>query len=176
MDLQTAERKAWQILDHLSPHCSRFEIAGSIRRRKAQVGDIEVVAIPNTQEADDLFADSAPDVRSPHFVAACFAHRVMGQIVKGDPQAGRYIQTRLPCGAQLDLFLATPANWGLILAIRTGSADFSHQVLARGWVRRGYHSQEGILVAADGSLVPTPEERDLFRVAGVPWVDPERRV
>ena len=65
-------------------------------------------------------------------------------------------------------------NWGLIYAIRTGSADYSHRVLACGWVRNGYKSADGML-SRDGVAVPVREERDLFRLAGVPWVDPEER-
>jgi DNA polymerase/3'-5' exonuclease PolX len=80
----------------------------------------------------------------------------------------------LPDAIALDLFFATAENWGLIYAIRTGSADYSHRVLACGWVRNGYKSAFGMLTR-DGVAVPVREERDLFRLAGVPWVDPEAR-
>jgi DNA polymerase/3'-5' exonuclease PolX len=70
--------------------------------------------------------------------------------------------------------MADVDNWGLIFAIRTGSAAFSHHVLAAGWVRLGYHSAEGRLWK-DGTIIPVWEERELFTLLGMPWVAPEAR-
>ena len=93
---------------------------------------------------------------------------------KGEP-TGKYTQRYLPEGIKLDLFMATRDNWGLILAIRTGSADFSHRILARGWVRKGYHSKDGVLIAQDGNRRFIREEEDLFDLIGMGFVDPVRR-
>ena len=56
-----------------------------------------------------------------------------------------------------------------------GSADYSHRVLAHGWSVRGFKSIEGVLHNSAGRPVATPEEEDLFRIAGVAWVPPENR-
>ena len=37
---------AQHIVDSLSPFCERIELAGSLRRKRPMVGDIEIVAIP----------------------------------------------------------------------------------------------------------------------------------
>ena len=50
MELQKAYKIAQQLVHVLKPHCARIEIAGSIRRMKAQVGDIEIVCIPKPYE------------------------------------------------------------------------------------------------------------------------------
>jgi DNA polymerase/3'-5' exonuclease PolX len=55
MNLHTAQPIADRVRDLLAPHCDRIEIAGSIRRQKADVGDIEIVAIPKTVTDGDLF-------------------------------------------------------------------------------------------------------------------------
>ena len=39
-----------QALSELAPNCERIELAGSIRRKKAEVKGIEVVAIPKSYE------------------------------------------------------------------------------------------------------------------------------
>ncbi len=40
----------------LQPHCERLIVAGSLRRRKQEVGDIEILYIPKTRiEPDGLF-------------------------------------------------------------------------------------------------------------------------
>jgi DNA polymerase/3'-5' exonuclease PolX len=170
MNLHDAQPIADRVLRLLAPYCVRVEIAGSIRREKPEVGDIEIVAIPRTVRADDLFGGG--DMRR----SPAFAQRVngLGTIDSGCPTAGKYIKIQLPDGIQLDLFLAHEDNWGLILAIRTGSADYSHEVLAKGWVRAGYHSLNGML-CSKAHKIPVREERDLFDLIGLPWVDPKWR-
>lgn len=94
--------------------------------------------------------------------------------IKGNPD-GKYTQRLLPEGIKLDLFMATEMNWGLIYAIRTGSAEYSHQVLATGWVKAGYKSVGGYLRDSSGKKIPTREERELFDLIGIPWLEPEKR-
>jgi len=160
MQLDQATTIAEQIKAQLAPHCDRIEIAGSIRRRKPDVGDIEIVAIPKPYGVGLFASGIAPIVDA--------WPKVRGEL------PCKYTQRTLPDGIALDLFFATRENWGLIFAIRTGCADYSHHVLACGWVRNGYKSAGGMLTR-DGVAVAVPEERDLFRLAGVPWVEPEAR-
>ena len=144
----------------LEPYCDRIEIAGSIRRRKADVGDIEIVAIPHPYDVGLFASGIAPIVEA-------------WPGVRGNLPC-KYTQRTLPEGIKLDLFFVTPDNWGLIFAIRTGSANFSHNTLACGWVKNGYKSVDGMLTN-NWTPIPVPEEVDLFRMAGVPWVKPEDR-
>ena len=160
MKLEDALPLAERIRAELAPHCVRVEIAGSVRRQKPDVGDLEIVAIPKSYDVG-LFASGVALVLD------------RWQIVRGHLPC-RYTQRRLPEGIALDVFFATAENWGLILAIRTGSAAFSHKVLARGWVRNGYKSVGGMLTE-HGRPVEMREESDVFRVAGVRWVEPEKR-
>jgi len=156
MILSDAQAIAEQVKAELAPYCLRIEIAGSVRRKRAEVKDIELVVI-----------------REPKGIAS-FVHLVSRwPKVKGDP-LGKYTQRILPEGINLDLFMCRPANWGLIYAIRTGSAEFSHLVLGNGWVRAGYKAIGGML-HKDGKPVDVREEEDLFRLIGVPWVPPEER-
>lgn len=63
MDLTTAQGHAGRILEQMKPFCERCEIAGSIRRGKADgIKDVEVCVIPRTEErADpsDLFGEKS---------------------------------------------------------------------------------------------------------------------
>jgi DNA polymerase/3'-5' exonuclease PolX len=160
MQLDRAMEIAERVKAQLAPHCQRIEIAGSIRRRKADVGDIEIVAIPKPYDVGLFASGIATEVE--HWT------KVRGEL------PCKYTQRMLPDGIALDLFFATRHNWGLIYAIRTGSADFSHRVLACGWVRNGYKSVGGMLTC-NGNPVEVREERDLFYLSGVAWVDPEDR-
>ena len=148
---------AQRVLEELRPHCLRCEIAGSIRRAKPEVKDIEIVAIPKPYNTG-LFADGIATVVE------------QWRKVKGELPC-KYTQRILPEGIKLDLFFAEPGNWGLILAIRTGGADYSHNILADRWVKRGYHSIDGY-IHKNGVKIETPEEADVFALCDLPWTLP----
>ena len=154
MKNENAKRIAEKYLNILKPYCTRIEIAGSIRREKPEVGDIELIAI-------------VKDIKE-------FSKEVNKlEKVKGNP-TGKYTQRILPEGIKLDLFMANIRNWGLIFAIRTGSARYSHEILACGWVKRGYKSINGILTK-NGREIEVREEKDLFNLIGVAYVQPNQR-
>ena len=157
MEYKKAKEIADSVLQELKPHCERIEIAGSIRRKKANPNDIEIVAIPKPYDVD-LFESGIATVVN------------QWEKVKGELPC-KYTQRMLPEGIKLDLFFATTDNWGLQLAIRTGSAEFSHKVLASGWVKNGYVSKNGILIKR-GFEVHVREEQQLFDLIGIKWVEP----
>lgn len=154
MKLELAQSIAIKYLNLLKPFCKRIEIAGSIRREKPEVKDIEIVAIP----ADWLSFSHVVDK----------LERIKGSAI------GRYTQRKLPEGINLDLFMANERNWGLIFAIRTGSAEFSHKILASGWVKAGYKSIDGMLTK-NGKQIEIREEVDLFNLIGIFYVEPKFR-
>lgn len=145
----------------LAPFCERIEIAGSIRRGKDEVKDIEIVAIPKPYDIG-LFDSGIATVVNKW------------QKVKGELPC-KYTQRVLPEGIKLDLFFATKINWGLIYAIRTGSADYSHKVLATEWFKKGFKSVNGNLYTWDSKLVELKEEEDLFKLLNLPYLDPKYR-
>ena len=155
-----AHKIAQEVLEQLKPYCERIEIAGSIRRKKAEVGDIEIVAIPKPFGID-LSQDGIAKVVN------------QWEKVKGEMPC-KYTQRILPSGIKLDLFFAEEGNWGLIFAIRTGSAEFSRYVLANGWVRNGFKSSGGFLFKY-GEKFDVKEEKDLFNLIGIHYVEPENR-
>jgi DNA polymerase/3'-5' exonuclease PolX len=148
----------WQ----LHPHCEIISCAGSIRRERPTIGDIEIVCVPRPYEASPLFASGLATVVNQW-------PKVRGEL------PCRYTQRMLPEGIPLDLFMVHPDGYGLQLAIRTGSAEWSRQVLARAWVRAGYRSEGGLLRRQDGSVVPCRTEGELFDRIGLKWVHPRER-
>ena len=154
--LETAEK----IKILLEPHCERIEIAGSIRRKRPVVGDIEIVAIPKPYNVG-LFKSGIALVVDEW------------EKVKGELPC-KYTQRILPEGIKLDLFFAYKENWGLTFAVRTGSAEYSHRVLATNWVKNGYKSRGGFLYRGNTKIM-VYEERNLFSMIGVKWIEPEFR-
>ena len=125
----------------LEPYCERIEIAGSIRRKKEIVKDVELVLIP--KNANKLF-----NVLGLHLLKTIGGIRYLKN---GD----KYKQF-FYLGIKIDLFVACPENWGYIFAIRTGSENYSHNILAVSWVKKGFKGDGGFLTK-DGVVVPVRE-------------------
>lgn len=151
----------------LAPNCERIELAGSLRRRKPLVGDIELVAIPcrptdllGAPLTGPTYLDRFLDDRAVHFTKRGEKYQQFAY--------GRYT---------VDLFLATPATWGSIFTIRTGSADFSRWLVTaqpHGAAPWGLVFQGGRL-HAHGRPLATPEEVDVFHALGLAYLEPNHR-
>ena len=155
---------------------TRVEIAGSIRREKAEVGDIEIVVAPNWVEVMDMFGEPKGYVSNAGYITDLLP-RVNGKkyIKNGD----RYKQILLNCGEKLDLFLVyPPAQWGVIYTVRTGPWEFSKKIVTPenqgGYLMNDCQVKEGAVFYA-GSKKDTPEEKDFFKYLTIPYIDPQER-
>lgn len=117
----------------LQPFTDKLNIAGSVRRGKTEVKDIEICVVPKMITAD-LFGDAKDSIPCPEFAAIVTN---LGNVVKGKPD-GRYMQIALPEGINLDLFIPQPHDYYRQYAIRTGSADYSAKIIAGGWKAIGW--------------------------------------
>jgi DNA polymerase/3'-5' exonuclease PolX len=185
--LHIADVVSHRLSTRFAPACARIEVAGSIRRREARVGDIELVAEPR-QLPTDLFG--AVDVEAPTEIDAVIAElgpevlrlrEMTGPAKKVVRRSGaRFkaleVATRGAGWIPVDLFIVLPpAQWGAILAIRTGPRDMSAR-LVTSCQRRGLVCIDGRLVQVRGEReVPTPSEEEFFAACGVPWAEPEDR-
>jgi DNA polymerase/3'-5' exonuclease PolX len=187
---------AWELVSLLSPYCERIEVAGSIRRGRPTVGDIELVCLPRFGDASrDLFQEVVePGVNLLDL--ECDRLFVEGTLGKrydknGRPRWGSGLKWATYRDVPLDLFpvVGPTAQFGVDLLIRTGSADFAHRFvtpcerhamtragrdLGQGWLPPGYHVDRGALWY-DGEPVATPEERQVFEAIGREFVPPEER-
>ena len=156
------------LLHRLQPFVKRAVVAGSIRRQRPDVKDIEIVAEP-VDVPDGLFGETRPGSAEIKELAATW-----GPVVKG---GDKYIQVAdvLDSGMALDLFLVTPpASWGALLTIRTGPAAFSQMLVTR--LRgRFMRCEHGRVLGRGGVVVPTPDEASFFAACDVAWLPPEER-
>jgi len=167
--LSYMKRAAENVQGLLAAHCEPgyCEIAGSIRRKKKLVGDVEIVCIPKKVMDMDLFGH-VEEQRDQGFIDQV---NIFSK-VKGKP-TGKYTQ-RIVYGVKVDIFMVNHDSWGTQLAIRTGPAEYSHKVLARRWCSMGYKMEGGVL-HRNGEAVPVKNERSLFNLLGLRWVEPENR-
>jgi DNA polymerase/3'-5' exonuclease PolX len=175
--LVEAERVADAIVRALAPGCERIEIAGSIRRRKAMVGDVELVCIPRFVEGPrvDLFQPPPMvSVLDDRLAVLEQAGRLVAHPTS--PANGDRYKKRVATrsGMQVDLFIVRPpAEWGPIFAIRTGPADYSAAAVTA-LRARGMRCEDGA-VWRGSERIPCPEEADFFAAVGWELVPPERR-
>jgi len=176
VDLHVAQHVAGKYIDLLKPFCDRIQVAGSVRRKRPRVGDIEIVCIPKTVVTKDgMFHEQT--VRAPGFAKALSDANV--NLLKGDPRTGKYTQMMTTEGIQIDLFMPNKDNWGRIYMIRTGSSEFS-QFMAGRWVKWGYKAIDGVLWEVDEfknplRIVTTPTEKSIFELLSLKVVPPHKR-
>jgi len=205
LPLAQMRRAASEIVGELSDVVERIEVAGSIRRCAQTCKDIELVALPSIARQRNLFdeqtgpAISLLDRRLDALLdAGTIQKRRRGP--KSNTHWGplsKAIVWYVGGGVgwvPVDLFVPrTPACWGGLLAIRTGPAAYSKQlVLPRtqaftwkgedamrpGLMPTDCRWQDGWLLRYRGaavSRVELREERDLFAAFGMPVVAPEDR-
>ena len=172
--LPLAKAKKWasRIVEILEPHCERIEIAGSVRRQKPLIGDIEIVCIPKRDF--DMFG-------APTGVCADFSQAVeKWEKVRGDAD-GRYTQRILPNtnGFTVDIFMADTDNWGWIFALRTGSAIYAQRILLSGLRKVDCFAENGYIYDYSNTLSPRKlsiaEESDLYKLMKIEYIAPEKR-
>ena len=171
LKLEIALDAANEIIKTIRPVCQRIEIAGSLRRKKEQVGDIELVAVPDYQL--DLFGDG-------FYSAAPIADRLQQAGFAMDKDGEKYKKFfYVRYQVWVDLFLTTPEQWGLIYMIRTGSADFSRMMVTPrnqgGHMPSNLRVKDGMVWRGETPL-PMYEEEELFATWGMKYIEPRNRI
>jgi DNA polymerase (family 10) len=168
MLISDAERSVEPLLAWLRelPDLQRLEVAGSYRRRRETVGDIDLLAIsPRPAEVMERF-------------------RHYGQIDKVLMDGDTRSTVVLGSGLQVDLRAVPPDCYGAALVYFTGSKE--HNVkLRRRAVERGLRiSEYGVFRVerverveeeGDGEWIAGREEADVYAAVGLPWIPPEMR-
>jgi DNA polymerase (family 10) len=161
--------KAARLVEARRPHCQRIEIAGSLRRERPAVGDIELVAVPYRNT--DLFG-VVYENRPTSLDRFLDSHSITFT-----KRGAKYQQFQYG-SVKVDLFLPFAETWGSVFTIRTGSAEFTHWLVtaqSAGGAKPDEVSFNGGRLYAGGRLLLTPEEEDVFAAVGLAWVPPQER-
>ncbi len=140
------------------PALQRLDFAGSYRRGKETIGDLDILVISE---------DSAAIMN--HF--ATFSS-IQETIARGDTK----MSVRVTDSFQVDLRVVAEKSWGAALQYFTGSKE--HNVHLRGLAKsRGMKINEyGVFDANEESKVLAgADEETIYRLVGMPWVPPELR-
>jgi len=134
----------------------RVEPAGSLRRGKETVGDLDLLALSDRpEEAAQAFA-SLPEVE---------------EILAQGPKK---VSVRLTGGLQADLRIVPEESFGAALQYFTGSKAHNIRLRERA-VARGWKLNEYGLFAEDGSVIAGKTEEEIYRALGLSFIPPELR-
>ena len=160
--LSTADKYALGIVAKLADMCERINVAGSIRRRRPQVGDIDLVIEPK------------PGKR----------RYIRERVLKWKPQIladGDMNFLFLVKGVQIDIFFADeqgtdlfapPTNFGSLLICRTGSKAFNIWLCEQA-EKNGLHWNPYRGVVHKGKVIASQTEEAVFKALGLAWIKPE---
>ena len=166
--LGTAEAITRSVIDELSvvPGVTKLEPAGSFRRRRETIGDLDVLAETADRRAlIDRFAE-------------------LGRVDRVLNRGGYKAAVKLMRGPQIDLMVMPPGEAGTYLIHFTGSKE--HNVRLRATARdRGWSlSEKGFVrIGEDGEPLPGPAadlrtfatEAEAYAFLDLPYIEPELR-
>jgi DNA polymerase (family 10) len=170
MQLVRAKKLAEAIREHLAPMCDKIVVAGSIRRARPHVGDIDLVILPKPGLKDAI------KVR-------CLVKGI--PVTDGEQNAIYRLRLSDQTEVQLDIFFArpasadlldtTPGNFGSLLLCRTGSKE--HNIFMVEHAKRMglvWNPYRGVFDGA-GKCLASESEEEIFKALDLPFIEPERR-
>lgn len=139
---------------------TQFEVCGSIRRRAVDSKDVDVVGCVNSlaerQAAIAEFVKLGTMIKSGDDRAAIrFAHN------------GRTMQ--------VDLWLVPTDSWGAALCYATGSKNHNIELRAMASKAGMLINEFGIFEVATNTKLGGADEHDVYRLLGIPYVEPHER-
>ncbi len=140
------------------PQVSRVDYAGSLRRMRDTVGDIDLL----------VAADEDPQSVMDHFCTMPLVDRVLAH----GPTKSSVVTTK---GVQVDLRVIPAKVWGAALQYFTGSK--AHNIRIRELaVRAGLKlSEYGLFRVDNNRLLASTDEADIYAKLGLPWIPPVLR-
>ena len=155
MQLSEARQKGLQILKQISPYIARGRLAGSIRRKKPIVKDIDIVIELKPQNLDKLKGGISK----------------VGELkLKGD----KLIRVITKDGVQVDIYITSKENYEPLLLIRTGSKEHNIKLTTRAQSLNYKLTANGLIDNKTGSVI-AKSEKDIFKALKMNYTEPQNR-
>ncbi|MFF9168547.1 MULTISPECIES: DNA polymerase/3'-5' exonuclease PolX [unclassified Streptomyces] len=137
--------------------CRRCGYAGSLRRVKETVGDLDVLAAAE---------DSGPLMKA--FTELPYVAEV---VARGTTKTS----VRTTRGLAVDLRVVPPDSWGAALQYFTGSKAHNIRTRERAVHHKLKLSEYGLFDAESGEKIVSETEEDVYARLGLPWIPPTLR-
>jgi DNA polymerase/3'-5' exonuclease PolX len=165
---------AKELCDLLEPVTERLVVAGSLRRRKPDVGDVEIIYIPKwIERPEDMFSTCLVSLVDEMIEGWL----LNGTLAKRPSKTGSFAwgaKNKLALhrsGMPVDLFRTEESAWWNYLVCRTGPAE-SNAAIALAAQQRGYKWNSygsGFTRLSDGEVFPMESEEAVFDFVGMPF-------
>lgn len=142
------------------PGVGKAELAGSLRRKKETIGDIDILVACERKKRSVVL---------DHFTSSKVASKILA---KGQTKASIILKAN---GRQADLRIVEEEEWGAAMQYFTGSKE--HNIHLRGLARdKGFKiSEYGIFTIARGKRVAGNTEESIYKTLGMMTMPPEMR-
>ncbi|WP_028981062.1 DNA polymerase/3'-5' exonuclease PolX [Sporocytophaga myxococcoides] len=142
------------------PQIQLIDIAGSLRRQKETVGDIDLLIAAKAKDRKAIIR---------HFVSL---DEVENLYAEGDTKASVYFKS---FKRQVDIRIVTEDQWGAALQYFTGSK--AHNIhLRKLAIEKGYKINEyGLFTVEENKKIAGENEEDIYHALGLEWMPPEMR-
>ncbi|MFD4601507.1 DNA polymerase/3'-5' exonuclease PolX [Streptomyces sp. NPDC058464] len=137
--------------------CERCTYAGSLRRMRETIGDIDILAAAE---------DSAPLMRA--FTGLPYVTEVIGQ-------GGTKTSVRTGRGLNVDLRVVPPDSWGAALQYFTGSKAHNIRTREIAVHQKLKLSEYGLFDVESGEKIVSGTEEEVYARLGLPWIPPTLR-
>ena len=170
MELNKAKEIAEDLKGRLEIGCEKIVVAGSIRRQKPEVGDIELLVIPKLSGEIDRLSEAIVDLMVQEILGYRLNKR--GSRMYGTKNK---LMVHLPSSIGVDIFSTDAQCWAVSLVVRTGG-KITNQRIATAALRKGWHFR------AYGDGFDTPDghitcstEQEVFEYVGLRYLEPWER-
>jgi len=172
MKLKEASALADRIVNNIKHLCDseHVMVVGSIRRKRPEVHDIDIVLIPQSWMWNTIIQTIKTNW--------------LAQVVEAGQELARLM---VPTGAtsetvrgyelslrQVDIYRARPETWGVLLLIRTGSIQHNIKLCSRA-KSMGMMLSAAKGVIKDEKVIASRTEEEIFKALEMDFVDPENR-
>lgn len=146
------------MLQHFEDLVESWCFAGSIRRGKAIVGDIDIVVEPK-------------DGKQTEFWAKCV--ELFGSFKNGNPKASGKVLTSTNQYAQLELYVTNGKSYGAMLLFATGSGRWNIMMRGKAKAMNYKLNEKGLWSGTD--FIAGGNETEVFEALGMQFTDPAMR-
>jgi DNA polymerase (family 10) len=174
MILSEAENYAKEVCEAIRPFVNRAEVVGSIRRRRPEINDVDIIAIP----PDDAAWRDIPRILFKKLKASIVkrGNELITVLIpdKSTPNDERTPFTGMHGMVQVDLYRATPETWGVLELIRTGSKEHNVKLCAHALMNHMMLSAaKGVI--KEGKVIASVTEQEIFAALNMPYIEPQDR-
>lgn len=168
----------------LIPVTEKLVVAGSLRRRKAEVGDAEILFIPKIEprpDPQDLLGNLIPTNLAVLVIEEFIR---TGKLTKRRKEDGgtmwgeqNKLAVDVATGIPIDFFQCNRENWWTLLVCRTGSKENNERICNAAMAKKlRWNPYAGFLDRLTGQMLHIPRsEQDVFARVGLPYLEPWQR-